>query len=83
MDPGKWPTQTTQKNQTERKQVKERILWDQVLPSLLKVLSCPEDNVLNIYCMTVSGAGTKKGLLSTQLNQTSKAGSFEHLISSN
>lgn len=53
-----WPTQTTQKSNTERKP-KEVILWDRVLPSLLKTLSCLDDNLLNIYHMTLSGARTK------------------------
>lgn len=57
-DPNEWPTQTTQKNKTERVP-KEVILWDHVLPSLLKTLSCLDDNLLNIYHMTLSGARTK------------------------
>lgn len=48
MNPNEGPTQTTKKNKMERK------------PELiLRVLSCLDDNRLNIYHMTISGAGTK------------------------
>ena len=58
MVPNECPTQTTQKNKIES-YPKEIILWERVLPSLLKALRCLDDNFLNIYHMTLSGAGTK------------------------
>lgn len=56
-----WPIQTTQKYKTKRKP-KEIIPWNQscqvpLLPT--KAPSCLDDNLLNIYHVTLSGAGTK------------------------
>lgn len=48
MNPNEGPTETTKKNKTERKP-----------EIILRVVSCLDDNRLNIYHMTISGEGTK------------------------